>query len=174
MDFIIELGGNPARLYTVVELAKQYPEAKILISSEGSPDYVVNFLDQSSISRDRFVLDFYAWDTVTNFTETFCKIYGGNAKRLFIVTDNFHMKRAMAIAQAVYWLRGVELVPSPYMGSEPHDPESPDLIRNDRIRAWIWRIFGILKYYPKVKNERMPQLLADKQHSIEMGYPVTP
>ena len=174
MDIILELGGNPARLHSVIELAKQYPEAKIVISSEGSPDYVVNFLDQSSIPRNCFILDFYAWDTVTNFTETYDLLCSYNPERIYVVTDKFHMKRSMAIAQAVYFLREIELIPVAYMGSEPHDPEPESLVRSDRIRAWLWRLLGILKYYPNVKKERMPQLIVDKKHSIKQGYPVNP
>ena len=172
MDIILELGGNTARLNTVVQLAQQYPDAKIIISSEGSPDFVVGFFDASNITRDRFLLDFNAWDTVTNFTTTKRLIRGYNPSKLFVVTDNFHMRRAMAIAGAVYWLSGIRLVPVPYMGSEPHDPEPDSLVRYDKWRAWLWRLTGILKYDPAVKDQRMPGIEADKQLAVDHGYPV--
>lgn len=173
MNLILELGGNPARLYRVIELARQYPDAKVIISSEGSPDHVVGLLRGAGIPDDRFILDFKAWDTVTNFTHTLqlAKSYAPGI--IYVVTDQFHMKRAMAIATAVYFLSGMRIIPSPYMGSEPHDPEDPKYVRDDRFRAWLWRLTGYLKYYPDVKAARMPQLEADERHSKEAGYPVS-
>jgi len=32
---------------------------------------------------------------------------------------------------------------------------------------------GYLKYYPNVKEARMPQLLADEKRAKEAGYPVS-
>jgi uncharacterized SAM-binding protein YcdF (DUF218 family) len=173
MDIILELGGNAARLYKVLELASEYPEAKIIISSEGSPDHVVGLLRGAGINDERFLLDFKAWDTVTNFTETVKLIKSFHPKNLYVVTDQFHMKRSMAIATAVYFLSGMRIIPSPYMGSEPHDPEDPKYVRDDRFRAWLWRLTGYLKYYPDVKAARMPQIEADERHSKEAGYPVS-
>lgn len=173
MDVILELGGNAARLYKVLELAEENTSAEIIISSEGSPDHVVGLLRGAGINDDRFLLDFKAWDTVTNFTETVKLIKSFKPKNLYVVTDQFHMKRSMAIANAVYFLSGIRIIPSPYMGSEPHDPEPGELIRDDRIRAWLWRLTGYLKYYPNVKAERMPQLLADEKRAKEAGYPVS-
>lgn len=173
MDVILELGGNAARLYTVLELAEEETSAEVIISSEGSPDYVVAMLRGAGINDDRFLLDFKAWDTVTNFTETVKLIKSFKPKNLYVVTDKFHMKRSLAIAHAVYFLSGIRIIPSPYMGSEPHDPENPKYVRTDRFRAWLWRLTGYLKYYPDVKNARMPQLLADEEHSKQAGYPVS-
>lgn len=173
MDIILELGGNAARLYKVLELASEYPEAKIIISSEGSPDHVVGLLRGAGINDERFLLDFKAWDTVTNFTETVKLIKSFHPKNLYVVTDQFHMKRSMAIATAVYFLSGMRIIPNPYMGSEPHDPENPKYVRDDRFRAWLWRLTGYLKYYPNVKEARMPQIEADEKHAKEAGYPVS-
>ena len=173
MNLILELGGNPARLYRVIELAHQYSDTKIIVSSEGSPDHVVGLLRGAGIPDDRFILDFKAWDTVTNFTETKQLLRGFNPAKIFIVTDNFHMRRAMKIANAVYWLSGISLIAEPYMGSEPHDPEPNALVRQDAFRAWLWRLIGILKYDKAVKEQRMPALEADEQHSREQGYPVS-
>ena len=172
MDIILELGGNTARLNTVVQLAKQYPDAKIIISSEGSPDYVVGFFDSNSISRNRYIFDFHAWDTVTNFTETKSLVRSYCPSKIFVVTDNFHMPRAVVIAKAVYWLSGIAINAVPYMGGEPHDPEPESLVNYDRFRAWLWRLTGYLKYDQAVKDQRMPGIEADKQLAIQRNYPV--
>ena len=173
MDVILELGGNAARLYKVLELAEENTSAEIIVSSESSPDRVVAMLRGAGINDDRFLLDFKAWDTVTNFTETVKLIKSFKPKNLYVVTDKFHMKRSMAIARAVYFLSGINLIPCPYMGSEPHDPENPKYVRDDRFRAWLWRLTGYLKYYPNVKEARMPQILADEKRAKEACYPVS-
>lgn len=173
MEVILELGGNPSRIYRVIELAQQYPSAQIVISSEGSPDLVVGLLRGAGITDARFILDFKAWDTVTNFTHTLQLVRSYVPGTLYVVTDQFHMKRAMAIARAVYFLRGIKVVPVPYMGSEPHPPESGELIRYDQMRSWIWRLTGYLQYDKAVKDQRMPGIEADEQHARQQGYPVS-
>ena len=174
MDVILELGGNAARLYRVVELAKKYPTTKIVISSEGNPEYVFLFLRNAGIDFNRIIFDFNAWDTVTNFTKTKGYITYLQPKKLYIVTDKFHMERAMHIARAVYFLSGIEVIAEPYYGSEPHPPEPRNHVRNDLIRAWLWRLTGFLHYYINVKTTRMPGINADKQTAIDKGYIVIP
>jgi len=173
MDVIIELGGNPSRIHRVIELAKQNQSAKIVISSETLPDFVVGLLRGAGISNDRFVFDFTAWDTVTNFTKTVKMICDLKPKKLYIVTDKFHMRRSMVIANAIYFLRGIALIPESYYGSEPHQAESDELVNYDRWRSWVWRITGWLQYIKLIKDQRMPGIEADARRAREAGYPVT-
>ena len=170
MDVILELGGNVNRMTKAVELALVYPDAKIVVSSESSPDVVVSMVDNAGISRDRLLLDYNAWDTVTNFTTTYKLIKSFDPKKLYVVTDAFHMRRSMAIADAVYFRRGIELIPSPYESSHPAEPIK--LIIEDFLRASLWRGTGYLYYDPTVKDQRMPGINADKQYAISRGYPV--
>jgi uncharacterized SAM-binding protein YcdF (DUF218 family) len=172
MDVILCLGGNTSRLYAAIDLFKKHPNSKIVVSSEGNPDLVVSLLDRAGVPRNQFILDFQAWDTVTNFTKTKKLVLSYKPRALCIVTDKFHMRRSMAIAQAVYWLNDIQLVPIPYMGSEPHPPEDKWLVRTDRLRAWLWRLTGYLYFYPKVKKQRMPDYEAELKYSIRNGYPV--
>jgi uncharacterized SAM-binding protein YcdF (DUF218 family) len=172
MNIILELGGNSLRMTKAIDLALQYPDSKIVISSEGDPVGVHAMLEAAELPSDRYIYDFHAWDTVTNFTETIELVQSFNPAAVFVVTDKFHMRRAMAIAHAVYFWTGITVIPAPYLGSEPHDPESNKLVRQDRFRAWLWRLTGYLKYYPDVKEARMPGLNRDKQTAIDSGYPV--
>lgn len=170
MDIILELGGNVNRVNKAVELAKNYPDAFIIVSSETSPDVVVSAFDNAEISRERLLLDYQAWDTVTNFTTTYKLIKSFQPQKLYIVTEQFHMRRAKAIADAVYFRRGVELIPSPYESTHPEEPLK--LIVEDFLRASLWRGTGYLFYDPTVKEQRMPGIDADKQYAISKGYPV--
>lgn len=170
MDVILELGGNVNRMNKAIEIAQQNLDTIIVVSSEDLPDVVVSLVDNAGISRDRLLLNYDAWDTVTNFTETYKLIKSFEPQKLYVVTDRFHMRRAMAIADAAYFRRGIELIPSPYESSHPEEPIK--LIIQDFLRSALWRGTGYLLYDPKVKEQRMPSLEANKRYAISKGYPV--
>jgi uncharacterized SAM-binding protein YcdF (DUF218 family) len=172
MNVILELGGNTLRMKKAIELAQRYPDSKIVISSEGDPTGVHALLSDAGIADTRYIFDFHAWDTVTNFTETIGLVKSFRPSVVFVVTDKFHMRRAMAVARAAFFFTRIAVVPEPYLGSEPHDPEPVSLVRSDRFRAWLWRLTGYLKYYPDVKEARMPGIERDEQCALESGYPV--
>ena len=69
MDIILQLGGNPARSETGIELAKAYPDAKVGIST-GESVCKQMYID-AGIDPERVIMDNEAWDTVTNFTTTY-------------------------------------------------------------------------------------------------------
>ena len=170
MDVILELGGNVNRMNKAIKLAKVHPDTLIIVSSEGVPDVVVSLVDNAGISRDRLLLDYNAWDTVTNFTATYKLIKSFEPKKLYVVTDKFHMRRSMAIADAVYFRRVVELIPSIYESTHPVEPIK--LVIEDFLRASLWRTTGYLFYDPAVKDQRMPGIEADKRYAISKKYPV--
>jgi hypothetical protein len=173
MDIILELGGNVNRIKAVCDLALKLPNAKIIISSELPCSEVVNLLTESGIGYDRFLLDFTAWDTVTNFTETFRLIKSYKPEKIHIVTDKFHMPRSAAIATCVYLFKKITLVPHPYLGGDLNYKEPFKLILEDAIRALVWRLTGQLIYYKQVKKERMPLFVREKQIAISSGYPAS-
>jgi uncharacterized SAM-binding protein YcdF (DUF218 family) len=171
MDVILELGGNIARMDTALQQAKKCPSAKLIVSSEGSPDAIMQKVNNANLSWDRVLLDYNAWDTVTNFTKTLGLVRSYRPIRLYVVTDEFHMKRAMAIANAVYFLRGIKVVPVPHPSDKKNEPAS--LVRQDRFRAWLWRLTGFLKYWPDVLEQRWPGIVADQKLAEARGYPLT-
>jgi uncharacterized SAM-binding protein YcdF (DUF218 family) len=152
---IIELGGNPqGRTPKAIELAVQMPDAFLFFSSVEDPSLCINLCKTNGISPDRYYLDYLAWDTVTNFTTSVNRILSFDCKELYIVTDGSHMLRAMSIATAVYFQKGVTLVSSP---SSPADhQESKKLVIEDTARAWLWRFSNQILADQTVYNERMP------------------
>ena len=149
---ILHLGGSG---HAAVDVAKSIYHAKnnvvgVVISSE-NPMIVLSY------SPDIPVSDHHreAWDTVTNFTTTYQFIKEKyDPKTIWIVCHGFHMERAMAIAQAVYWRRGVQLIPTPCSVKE-HD-QNPNFVVQDTLRAWVWRFTGILFYWKSVRDTRSP------------------
>ena len=148
---ILHLGGGMDRANKCIQLANIYPDAMILVSSEGGNP--IEYYAQRGIDPNRVFLDYTAWDTVTNFTHTFQRIKKEfRPKMIFVVTHNFHMKRSMRIADAVYWMTGITPIAAPAGGSEHEEPAN--YLRDDTIRAWIWRLTGILFYWKSVRDAR--------------------
>ncbi|QPX48244.1 hypothetical protein PQC13_gp279 [Synechococcus phage S-SRM01] len=160
---ILELGGNINRLDTVLELVKQYPDALIIISSEGDPKGCLAKLKAAGISKDRFILDYQAWDTVTNFTTTLPIIRDQEIADLYVVTDLFHIPRAQAICESVYLFRGVV---KHYVAHGTDDHK--ETIWYDTFRALLWRFTGYLLYDKSVKDQRMPGIEADAKLAEEL------
>ena len=148
---ILHLGGDTNRADKCIELAKIHPDAMILVSSEGGN--ALKYYTDRGISPDRVFIDMLAWDTVTNFTATFKRVKKEfRAQKVLVVTTNFHMERAMLIANAVYWMRGITPIACP--SGPPSHKEPHNIVRDDAIRAWIWRLTGILFYWKSVREER--------------------
>jgi uncharacterized SAM-binding protein YcdF (DUF218 family) len=157
---ILELGGNSTtRMPKTIELAQAMPEAFVLISSEGEPSYCLSALKTGGIDPDRFYLDFTAWDTVTNFTCTIRRIQSLGCKELYIVTDGFHMLRALSVATAVYFKTGIKLRPKPATPRDHH--EAFTLVLFDSLRAWFWRFTNQILSDQTVYNDRVGGLQND-------------
>jgi uncharacterized SAM-binding protein YcdF (DUF218 family) len=148
---ILHLGGNSQRANKAIELANKYPDSLVLISSEGGN--AVQYYTDMGISSERVFIDMTAWDTLTNFTATYRSIRKTfKPDVLYVVTDGFHMKRSMRIAEAVYFLSGVKVVAE--ISSPVDRAEKVAYVRGDTARAWIWKLTGILFYWKQVRENR--------------------
>jgi hypothetical protein len=141
---IIHLGGGIHRLNKAIETYRQHSGAFIIISSEGGTQQCLDKLNAADISSTDYVFDFNAWDTVTNFTATFDYIRKRGTKTLFVVTDKFHMPRAMAIANIVYLFTGVKLIACESLEGDLNRVETGTLVRSSIVRAALWKFFGYL------------------------------
>lgn len=139
-DVILHLGGNSRRIERTATEAKWNPGALVLISSEGDKPQILDYLGTRGIHADRILIDDTAYDTVGNITDTFSIVKREGAKRVFIVTDDWHMRRAMAIAMVAYAFRGITPIACPYhSGVFAKDPGN---VPWDVFRTLKWRIDG--------------------------------
>lgn len=159
---IIELGGSTHRLNKAMEIYKQNPDALILISSEGNPQLCVDMLKKNGVPESNYIFDFNAWDTVTNFTETYKFIRSKGTKKLFVVTDKFHMRRSMVIAQTVYFLTGIDVIPCESLEGDLNRVESDSQVWNAFFSALSWKLFGYSNTNSNSYKTRMPRIEADK------------
>ena len=160
---ILELGGNNSRLDTALDLFKQYPDSLIIISSEGDPKGCLEKLKAARVPKDQFILDYQAWDTVTNFTTTYSLIRKHKVNELYVVTDLFHIPRSKVICETVYFGSSIKRNYVPH-GSDNHK----EPIWYDRTRAIVWKCSGILLYDKKVKEQRIPAIEADSKLAEEL------
>ena len=148
---ILHLGGGMDRANKCIELAKIHPDAMILVSSEGGNP--LEYYTQRGVDPNRVFLDNTAWDTVTNFTHTYRRIKKEfKPEKVLVVTHDFHMKRSMRIADAVYWMTGITPIACP--SGPPSHEEPHNYVRDDTIRAWVWSFTGILFYWKSVRDAR--------------------
>lgn len=152
-DVILHLGGNIKRLEETIRQAQLHPTARIIISSEGAIQEVVNQLKKAGIERGRVVLNPLAYDTPGNFTTTMQDVRRAGAKRVYVVTDAFHMKRSMALANACYCGMGIQPIACPYNGSPMYE-EPAGWTVGGVAAVMLWRATGIVYVEPKLKNAR--------------------
>jgi len=94
-------------------------------------------------------LDGQAMDTVTNFTTLVGQFKQQRLQHLYLVTSDFHMRRARAIAAIVLGSRGIVVTPLPLLS--PVASESPVKTLRDIGRSVVWlvtkRTGASLNYY---------------------------
>ena len=158
---ILHLGGAFARLWTTGDLARLLPTAPVIISTEMQPHDVLEELASFGVAYDRVTLDYRAWDTVTNLTKTVDLVRAHGTTDLYLVSDLSHLRRAGAIAAAVYTFRAprrIHLVPS-LCGDLAHY-EREGAVWGDMTRALVWRFTGILLHDRAIRRRLRPQLEA--------------
>lgn len=166
---IIELGGSPHRLNKAIEVYRQNPDALILISSESDPRLCVDIMNKAGIPKDKYIFDFNAWNTLTNFTETYKFIRSKNTKKLFVVTDRFHMRRSMTIAKNVYLFTGVDLIPCESLEGDLNRKESDSQVFEAFVASILWKFTGKVDRNSNSYKTRMPSIEADKLIAKEIA-----
>lgn len=169
---ILELGGNPARLDTAISLLQQNPGSHLVISSESPAEVVLSKLNAAGVQPECYTIDETAVDTVTNFTNTLPLVKKLGTTDLYVVTDGFHMLRAMCIAFFVYFKTGITVSPHP---SSPADhQESKRLVAFDTFRAALYRFTDQTLYDQTVYNDRIAIYYNDYFTARTAGAPVSP
>lgn len=150
---ILELGGNIARMDKAIELTLANPGSYLIVSSESDPAGCLQKIKSAGVDPTRFMLDYTAWDTVTNFTNTKRIIDSLAPDELMVVTDGFHMLRAMTIGKIIYFGSKFRVTAHP---SSPKDhDESWQLVLLDAARSIISRFSGNTLYDQRVYDDRI-------------------
>jgi uncharacterized SAM-binding protein YcdF (DUF218 family) len=139
-EAVFVLGGHEERERFAAQLAHQYPNLPIWVSS-GSPEYYVKkIFHKAGINRDRLHLDYRASDTVTNFTSLVKELKAQGIDSVYLVTSENHMRRARLIGEIVFGSHGIVLKPVAVPSDAP--PESLKKVVRDGARAILWLTTG--------------------------------
>lgn len=134
---ILTLGGDSAREEFTAQFAQMYPSLEIWVSS---PSKKVFDFQAAGISNTQVHIDRRAVDTVTNFTSLVKDFKNRNFQHLYLITSDFHLPRAKAIATFVLGSRGIAF--TPVSVPSDHSPESWLDILRDSGRALLWIVTG--------------------------------
>lgn len=137
---ILVLGGDHHRERFAAKLAHKYPTLPIWISSGSQDQLVKNIFADASVDLKRLLIDRRANDTVTNFTSLVTDFQKQKIRHLYLITSDYHMLRASAIATVVLGSRGIAFSCIPVPGKEPK--ESQLRVLRDTARAFLWVITG--------------------------------
>ncbi len=141
---VLVLGGSSSKLErerVAAKLALQYPDLPIWVSSGSTNEnYVTRVFANAGISSQRLHLDYQAKDTVTNFTTLVNDFQSRGIKRLYLVTSDYHMRRARLVGEIVLGSRGIDL--QPIAVPTKTTPETRSKALRDGVRAVLWVITG--------------------------------
>jgi uncharacterized SAM-binding protein YcdF (DUF218 family) len=141
---VLVLGGSSSKLERerlAAKLALQYPDLPIWVSSGSTnKNYVRRVFANAGINPQRLHLDYEAKDTVTNFTTLVDDFQFLGINRVYLVTSDYHMRRARLVGEIVLGSRGIDLQPVVVATKKASETRSKAL--RDGVRAVLWVITG--------------------------------
>ena len=137
------LGGAPERERFAAQFAKTHPNVEIWVSSGSNPEYAQWVFDEARVPVDQWHLDYRAVDTVTNFTTLVDELEARNVGEIYLITSDYHMRRASVIAQIVLGSRGINFKPIAIPTEQsPERPETMLREVRDGARSILWVVTG--------------------------------
>jgi uncharacterized SAM-binding protein YcdF (DUF218 family) len=137
---ILVLGGAPEREEFAAEFARQHPNLQVWVSSGSNPEFSEWVFEEAGIERDRLHLDYRAKDTVTNFTTLVDDLHHQGICSVYLITSDYHMRRAQVIAEIILGSRDIDFKPVPVASEQP--PEPLEKVIRDGARAILWLTTG--------------------------------
>jgi uncharacterized SAM-binding protein YcdF (DUF218 family) len=143
---VLVLGGSTSALERerfTAEFARQHPDLPIWISSGGLgnyDNYVRRLFVKAGIDSNRLRFDEKAVDTVTNFTTMADELKDKGVNSIYLVTSDYHMRRARIVGEIVLGSRGI--VVKPISVPSHKSPEPIEKSVRDGARAILWVMTG--------------------------------
>lgn len=137
---VLVLGGATDREIFAAEFAKDHPDLPIWVSSGSNPEYAEWVFSEAGIEPERVHLDYRAVDTVTNFTTLVDEFETQGIKSIYLITSDYHMRRAAVIGEIVLGSRGMTFKPIAVPSDQ--SPEPMNKVFRDAARAILWVTTG--------------------------------
>lgn len=137
------LGGAPERERFAAEFANTHPNVEIWVSSGSNPEYAQWVFDEAKVPENQWHLDYQAVDTVTNFTTLVDQLQARKIHEVYLITSDYHMRRASIVAQIVLGSRGISFKPvAVHTSQSPERPETFVKEVRDGVRSLLWVVTG--------------------------------
>ncbi|MER3493031.1 MAG: hypothetical protein C4323_12260 [Mastigocladus sp. ERB_26_2] len=141
---ILVLGGSTKKLERekfTADFARKHPNLPIWISGGSPPAVTRKVFTKAGIHHQRLHLDYRANNTVENFTTLVDELEKNNIKSVYLVTSDYHMRRAKVIGEIVLGSRGITFKPvSVPSGSSQPEPIGKSI--RDGVRSLVWVATG--------------------------------
>lgn len=137
---ILVLGGAPKREDFAAEFARQHPEIPIWVSGGSPREYTESVFADAGIRLERLHVDRHAVDTVSNFTTLVDTFRARGISSVYLITSDYHMRRARVIGELVFGSRGIDLKPVPMASDQATEPLAKTV--RDGARAILWLTTG--------------------------------
>jgi uncharacterized SAM-binding protein YcdF (DUF218 family) len=137
---ILTLGGGAEREEFTAQFAHSYPSLPIWISSGLPQKQARQIFQQAGIDQKQINLDYRAADTVSNFTSLVKDFNRKKYQHIYLITSDFHLPRAKAIAFIVLGSHGIAYTAVPIPSDKA--AESKIKVIRDTARAVVWLITG--------------------------------
>lgn len=139
-EAVLVLGGATERERFAAEFAKQHPNLPVWVSSGSNPEYAEWIFTEAGIDPNRVHLDYQAVDTVTNFTTLADYFKTRKIRSVYLITSDYHMRRAQVIGEIVLGSRGIAF--QPIAVPSERSPEPITKVVRDAARATLWVVTG--------------------------------
>ena len=142
---ILILDGTDRRVQFGATFASLHPELPVWISGYCAKRAgVYTAFETTGVAVRRIYYDLRATDTVTHFTTLVSDYVERDIHHVYMVTSDFHMARAKAIATLVFGSRGVAIAPvSEPTNLQPRETEESWLkVGRDTLRSLSWLVVG--------------------------------
>ncbi|MBE9005492.1 YdcF family protein [Fortiea sp. LEGE XX443] len=140
---VLVLGGSTKSLERekfTAQFARKYPNLPIWITGGSPPRHTRKVFVKAGVDPKRLHLDYEAVDTVTNFTSLVDDLQARGIKRVYLITSDFHMRRACVIGEIVLGSRGIDFKAVSVPSEKPPEPIEKSI--RDGARALVWVATG--------------------------------
>lgn len=137
---ILMLGGDFEREPYTAQFARSHEDLPVWVSSGMPQPKSRQIFAAAGVSPQRLYLDDRAVDTVTNFTTLVADLKKQQIQHVYLLTSDFHMRRASAIATVVLGSQGIIFTPIPIPSNQAS--ESWWRVARDGSRAVLWMFTG--------------------------------
>ncbi|MBD1919972.1 YdcF family protein [Microcoleus sp. FACHB-831] len=142
-EAVLVLGGSGPGLERekfAAELARQHPDMPIWVSGGGlikDKIHTERVFAKAGIASRRVRLDYQAVDTVTNFTTLVDELQAEGIDSIYLITSDYHMRRARVIGEIVLGSRGISIKSVSVPTKNPSEPVEKSVRDGGRAIVWV-------------------------------------